>query len=225
MQYGVINERNQIMMAAPCMGLGIFDESGFQDYQHDSLRHRNSIACCSRGGIVWVLPTRSFNYNSDTDCDINEEVIMYQMPYDQFGDDDGLPRYMQGFAAGYVKMKCWRSREVRVEPLIFHAWSGGLIDVYACDMAMELEQPDIMNKTLFDLLLDNGAIHQLVKYLLGQECDNINDINTDLLEKARKECNDAGQSVNDIVEQMKIDGVRGFEAFNDLIYTLGNLTA
>jgi hypothetical protein len=223
--YGVQNERNQIIMAAPCMGLGIFDETLLQEYKHTSLRHRNNIACCTRGGIIWVLPTSSFPDSKSNAEDLQQQqIIRYQVPYDPFGDDDGVTRYIQGFTAGYVKMKCWRSLEVRVEPLMFHAWSGGLIDVYSCDMAMELQESVEDNKSLFALLLDNGAIHALVKYLLDQACDSLHDIDTDLLERARKECNNAGEDVDDIVKQMAMVGARGFDAFNDLLYTFINAT-
>lgn len=218
-QYGIKNHKNQMVMATPCIGLGIFDESDSPEYRHSHLRHRNSIACCSRGGGVWVIPNDPNSENSQ------QQIIMYQMPYDQVGDDDGLPRYIQGFTAGYVKVKYWRSTDVRMQPLMFHAWSGGLIDVYACDMAMELEETVEENKTLFELLLENGSIHALVHDLLESKLDHLNEIDPDLLAKAREECNEVGKDVDDIVKKMTMVGTQGYEVFNDVLYTLINLTA
>jgi hypothetical protein len=137
-QYGVIHYENQLVFAVPCIGIAAFDDSSLTECPPNSLVHRNCIVCCSRGGMVWVIPTIVPNKKAEEHE--QKHIIMYQLPYDHLGEDDGQPRYIQGFTAGYVKTKSWRSSECSVLPLMFHAWSGGLIDVYSCDMAMDLSK-------------------------------------------------------------------------------------
>eukprot|EP00978_Attheya_sp_CCMP212_P048202 scaffold485212_cov75-Attheya_sp.AAC.1 len=246
--WGVMDDRNQVVLPQECIGMGSFV---LQESHGDGNRHshdRHSIACCLRGGTVFLLPVASPPNNhgdGDTDKDEypkNDTMTVYPCPteWDNFnGNSNAVPegvdepnnddirqdkgggavldeqvvRYVQGFAAGDMKLShvllepfhppehlpvrshvnnptttttsnSTDTATTSTLPILAFSWLGGVVDIYTCgllswspphSMIGTLEQPMLSDDdnheegTVMQALVENGAMAELIQWLLSME--------------------------------------------------------
>ena len=110
-QWGVANPLNQFILPHPCIGIGYLQ----QDDMDKSPMANSHVACCLRGGTVYILPfispTKRIASGSkalDGLSSITDHTItIYHCPVALDGNDDGIARCVHGFTAGNVEIKYW----------------------------------------------------------------------------------------------------------------------
>ncbi len=180
----------------------------------------DSIACCTRGGTIYTFPAKPDT--ASVPVDLNT-TIMYDLPLGN-GVDDGVARYIQGFAAGYIRVKTWgvRSNTKPVWnsiPIFFVALPGGAVDCFTCDAKNPYHtstMPSGRYEALLSRLLSNGALAQLFQLLSA--VDQL-DTNGSLWE-ASKELQTQPLSPDDFVKRIVEEDLDGFQNLYELVQDL-----
>ena len=110
---GIAEENHQVLLSYPAIGNGqldIIDKDG---------QISNFLATCLRGGTCYLIPT------SDR-SDKNNSIATIPFPHEIESDLSDI--YVQAFTAGNLMFDGSRL------PILIYAWSGGVIDVYACGL-------------------------------------------------------------------------------------------
>uniref|UniRef100_A0A7S4IZT4 Uncharacterized protein n=1 Tax=Odontella aurita TaxID=265563 RepID=A0A7S4IZT4_9STRA len=147
MEWGVSHDLNQTVLLGRnlCAGVAAVDCSAVCGCRNkcDESSAMRFIVSCARDGTVYFAPVIARTRRGEL-LQKSAKVAVFKCPMDRHGNDDSVVvRYLQGFAAGCVKISRWCEEftdthlscvpgEVIVEPVFLHAWAGGLLDVYAC---------------------------------------------------------------------------------------------
>ena len=199
--WGVVTPFNQMRLQQPSIGLGVFDSSyimNFNDYHENNqsaLKHNHSLACCLRGGTVFVFPVlsqnkknKSLNWHNPSHTEHN--VTMYTYPLDSRGNEDSIVRFIQNFTAGYVEVDEWtrkhtevknsfpnQSTKGRIQAVMLRVLHSGMIDVHSCDVLeytrddnsstyFETSDANIKQEAI-DQALNNGMASDLYQFILA----------------------------------------------------------
>ena len=208
----VTDQRNHILLPKACVGYGTFDKYNCTTH----LNHQYTIACCSRDGSVIMIPkelfTSSYSWSPS-------DVIRYQIPCDSDGEDGSI-RYVQGFTAGYIRTKVRKGEGIltanggKVQPLLFRALSGGLIDVYVCNRAKDSYSDrscsgSNIRSSEEDLKLQ--FISLAVETLLRIESyDNVDTKQVDMMLAASNECKLLGNNVEEVIARISKNGIENY---------------
>lgn len=198
--WGIVNPLNQIRLQQPSIGVGIFDSEHimrFNDHPENyqsALKHNHSVACCLRGGTVFVFPivsqsNRKNSVNWHSPCHIEQNVTMYTYPLDPRGNEDTIVRFIQSFTAGYIEVDGWTRKHTemknsspmqnvkgRIQAVMLRVLHSGIIDVHSCDV-LEYTRDDTnstytetSDKTIrqeaIDQALSNGMASNLYQFIV-----------------------------------------------------------
>lgn len=128
--WGVQNDCDQVTLSYPAVGLA-----------HVHLPMGDYIACCLRGGTVYLVP----------DSKDVEPITAILGPAD--AEEEDSTHYLQGFTAGNVRVDgIERSTcETELAVLLFSS-AGGVLKVYSCALLAQSEEDSILNE-----LVENGT--------------------------------------------------------------------
>ncbi len=181
----------------------------------------DSIACCTRGGTIYTFPSKEAIASAPVE--LNGRII-YNLPLGN-GVDDGVARYVQGFAAGCIRVKTWgvrsNTRPVwNIMPIFFLALPGGAVDCFTCDAENSYSNasslPSERHKALLLLLLSNGTLAQLFQLL--SSIDQLNAKSS--LWEASKELQTHPLSPDEFVKRIMEEEVEGFQNLYELVQDL-----
>ena len=102
--------------------------------------HSRYVACCLRGGTVYLVPVITPNKKMATP---RNHIIMFATPMDSMGEDDGVVRCVQSFTAGIAQVMRWKESsdvtaftslggmpECARKSVAIMGWPGGNVDIY-----------------------------------------------------------------------------------------------
>ena len=156
--WGVCNDLDQVIISYPAIGLVPVD-----------LRIGTHIACCLRGGTVYLIP------QSDT----LEPIKVILGPID--AEHQPSVQYLQGFTAGNISVNGITSTTDKEVPVLIYSSDGGILKVYACLLLSQTEQDCVLQE-----LVNNGSAQLLREFLCSLEDDNPQ-LRSDIWKKSRHE--------------------------------------
>ena len=121
--WGVANgEKDQWLMSYPGIGMGHVQ---LRDNHNSEDSCQPHLACALRGGTAYLIPISKCTSKDPSDLESYVKVISY--PHDI--ENDTPRQSLQSFTASNIVLD-----ENRDVPILFFAWPGGIIDLYACHL-------------------------------------------------------------------------------------------
>jgi hypothetical protein len=140
--WGVFREQDQMLLSYPCVGMGSVKIVGDHDWSGAY------VAFALRGATTYLYPLLSELTHLKVVC----------CPHDV--DSDGLVQHVHGFTTGNVVLS-----DTGLASVLVYAWSGGLIDVYSC----QLRRKEVIRRSIMTKLMDNGSVAMLQALLSSCE--------------------------------------------------------
>lgn len=158
LRWGVDHDSDQINMSYPAIGIAPI-----------TLSTSTSVACCLRGGTVYLLPESNHL----------DPIIVILGPIDP--DGESSINYLQGFAAGNLCVDGIPGVPIANQQAVLIFASGGIMKVCTCALLAQLEEDWVLQE-----LIDNGTI-TLLRDLLCSFNEDDKLLESELWRKAREE--------------------------------------
>ena len=163
LQWGVSNESDQVVLSYPAIGLATV-----------SLSTGRYLACCLRGGTVYLVPESDSN---------TVKPVLVILGHVDVGKEPST-HYLQGFTAGNVLVngvKTAVSKNQNLAVLIYSS-AGGVLKVNSCELLAQTEQDSILLE-----LVHNGTAQLLRELLCSVDDDDGLLRSSDVWRRARRE--------------------------------------
>ena len=203
--WGIVEDDNQILLHQKCAGIGAIDYGSmvyWQSISNSTLTvARRYIACCLRGGTIYLVPVIEHNHHRFQDTTFVHEksrndITMFALPVDPTGEDDGVVRYVQNFASGIAQVMHWKEEtctagsilwgnvsDFSLKSVAMVGWPGGHIDVYEVFPSAMIDDDVILEQ-----LVDRGIVTKLVERILSIDKSH-SLLSSDSWRRAWEECN------------------------------------